>query len=154
MTEFKRYWKFVGVFLLFAAIVLAIVSLLTGLKITLPVFAIFSKYIEAKYFAFFSTNFTDELVLLLFIAGLMLIVFCGNKKDVDREIIRGRAMFRAVLYNSFVLIFSILFFYGQGFFAIMVFNLFSTLLIYLLVLFLLQRNEQVKDNDAENEELH
>ncbi|HNZ71139.1 MAG TPA: hypothetical protein PKJ43_00880, partial [Prolixibacteraceae bacterium] len=131
MTEIKKNWKIVGVFLLFAAIVLAIVSSLTGLKVTLPVFAIFSKYIEAKYFAFFSTNFTDELVLLLFIAGLMLIVFCGNKKSVDSELLRGKAMFRAVLYNSFVLIFSILFLYGQGFFAIMVFNLFSTLLIYL-----------------------
>lgn len=153
MTGFKRNWKIVGVFLLFAAIVLAIVSSLTGLKITLPVFAIFSKYIEAKYFAFFSTNFTDELVLLLFIAGLMLIVFCGNKKSVDSELLRGKAMFRAVLYNSFVLLFSILFLYGQGFFAIMVFNLFSTLLIYLLVLFFLQRNERVKDTNSENKEL-
>ncbi len=153
MTEIKKNWKIVGVFLLFAAIVLAIVSSLTGLKVTLPVFAIFSKYIEAKYFAFFSTNFTDELVLLLFIAGLMLIVFCGNKKSVDSELLRGKAMFRAVLYNSFVLIFSILFLYGQGFFAIMVFNLFSTLLIYLLVLFFLQRNERVKDTNSENKEL-
>jgi hypothetical protein len=153
MTEIKKNWKIVGVFLLFAAIVLAIVSSLTGLKVTLPVFAIFSKYIEAKYFAFFSTNFTDELVLLLFIAGLMLIVFCGNKKSVDSELLRGKAMFRAVLYNSFVLLFSILFLYGQGFFAIMVFNLFSTLLIYLLVLFFLQRNERVKDTNSENKEL-
>lgn len=134
-------FRILGWFLLFAGMVVASLYLFSGLRFTMPVFAVFSYYIEAKYLAVFQTNFADELTLFMLLAGLFIIAFTKEKAEqgcCDEEVMigyqlkRGNALHKSLFYNSIFLIFSILFIYGQGFVAVLIINLFSTLILYLL----------------------
>jgi len=48
-----------------------------------PVFAIYSSYMETRFFTMVSTNFADELIILLFLAGLSILVFLKEKNETD-----------------------------------------------------------------------
>lgn len=109
----------------------------------MPVFAIYSSFLRTKTFESFRTNFADELILLLLIAGIGLIVFSKEKIEYDTlDTARNKALARAVILNNIFLLFSILFVYGSGFIAILVLNLFSISLFYLFFFYLLKRKEK------------
>ncbi|MHC1780508.1 MAG: hypothetical protein AB9922_09755 [Bacteroidales bacterium] len=138
--------KYLGWILFCAGIVTGVLFAFFNLVINLPVLAIFSSFMETKYFAVFTTNFTDELTLLLLLGGIFMIVFSKERGEEDSidisEIffkIRARSIFRAIFYNTLFLIFSILFIFGQGFFWVLVFNLLSIFVIYLIIFELSKR---------------
>ena len=108
-------------------------------RFSMPVFAIYSSFLKTKMFETFRTNFADELILLLLIAGLGLIVFSKEKMEFEHfDSARTKALVRAVILNNIFLLFSILFVYGSGFIAILVLNLFSLSLFYLFFFYLLK----------------
>jgi len=116
-----------------AGIILTIFYIRTDFRVTIPVFAIFSYYMEMKFMAIFKTNFADELILLSFVGGFFMLVFSKDRRwKPDLDLLKGPALFKALFFNSILMLFSILFIYGQGFFAVMVFNLFSTYILYLI----------------------
>ncbi len=78
-------------------------------------------------------NFTNELAGLLLMSGLMLIAFSRRKQE-DELIARLRldALLWAVYANSLVLILCLLFVYGTDFFSVLVYNMYTVPVIYLL----------------------
>jgi hypothetical protein len=126
-------WKWAGIFLALTGIVLAVMYLFFEFSFTIPVFALFSSFIETKVCTTFQTNFADELILFLLITGFGLLLFSKEKQETEiLDKLRFQAIFKAMLTNTVCLLFSILFIYGSGFLAVMIFNLISVPFIYLL----------------------
>jgi hypothetical protein len=134
------YCKFIGLLLILAGIVFSALYFWFDFRFTMPVFAVFSSFMEIKMFAVFRTNFADELIMLLFISGLSLLVFSKEKVESETlETVRYKALVNASISNSIFLILSILFVFGSGFIGILVINLFSFLLFYLLYFYIAKR---------------
>jgi hypothetical protein len=136
-------WKIPGIFISFCGIVMAILYLWFDFRFTLPVFAVFSSFMETKMFVNFNTNFADETILLLLISGFSLIVFSKEKTEYDYYIpARAKAWTKAIITNNIFLLFSVLFVYGSGFIAILIFNLLTLSLFYLFFFYLLKRKQK------------
>lgn len=130
-------FKFWGWVILIPATVLGIILVATeyeGLAIQAPVFAFFHDEFlsEAKNFSFFETNITNTLVGVLFIAGALLVGF-SREKNEDEYIanLRLSSLLWAVLVNSLLLIFAFIFIYGTAFLNVMVYNMFTVLIIFI-----------------------
>ena len=127
----------------FAGAISAIIYIFFDFKFKIPVFAVYSSFLSTKYFTSFKTNFFDELTLLLLISGLALIVFTKEKNETEGlDSIRFRAFFRALTANTIFLLLSVIFVYGSGFIAILVVNIFSLFIFYLLFFYLRKREKK------------
>ena len=128
-----------GIVLAFLGIVLAIMYLWFDFRFTMPVLAVFSSFLETKMFVTFSTNFADELILLLLISGTGMIVFSKEKNESETlDSLRNRAWVKAIIVNNIFLIVSVLFVYGSGFMAVLIFNTFSVSVFYLCFFYLIE----------------
>lgn len=135
--------KIAGMVLAFAGAISAIIYIFFDYKFKIPVFAVYSSFLSTKYFTSFKTNFFDELTLLLLISGLALIVFTKEKNETEGlDSIRFRAFFRALTANTIFLLLSVIFVYGSGFIAILVVNIFSLFIFYLLFFYLRKREKK------------
>lgn len=135
-------WKFPGLFLIFTGLLLAILYLWFDFRFTMPVFAVFSSFMETKMFETFTTNFADELIMLLFVCGFGFIVFSKEKVETQNlDTVRYQAISKAAVTNNIFLLFSILFVYGSGFIAVLVMNLFSFSVLYLFIFYFLKKKE-------------
>jgi hypothetical protein len=142
MAEFllPYCWKIVGIILSFAGTVLSVFYIWFDFRFRVPVIALYSSYLETKFFTTFQTNFSEELTLFLLISGFSLIIFSREKiETAGLDEIRLKAFARAILINSFVLLFSVLFIYGTGFMAILVLNIFSVNILYLAFFYFLKK---------------
>jgi len=133
-------FKLAGLFLTLGGIAMAVLYIWFDFRFIMPVFAVFSSFVETKMFATFRTNFADELAMLLLIAGLGLIVFSKEKNETENlTLVRNKALAKASIANTVFLLFSILFVYGSGFIGILVLNLFAFSIFYLIFFFFLKR---------------
>ncbi len=140
-------WKLIGLFLTISGIISAVFYLWFDFRFTLPVFAVFSSFLETKMFTTFRTNFADDLTLLLLISGLALIVFSKEKIEYENlDSFRGRAFVKALIINNLFLFLSILFVFGSGFIAILVINLFSFSIFYLIFFYLMKQKKKNRIN--------
>ena len=99
------------------------------------VFAIASSFpfsSNAK-FSFTVNNITDELVGIFIIIGA-LFAACSKEKAEDEFIAQTRleSLLWATYINYSLLLFAIIFMYGIEFFSVLVFNMFTQLLIFLI----------------------
>ena len=144
---FPYYYKAVGVILVLIAIVFSVLYLKFDLNYTIPVFAIVSIYLETKIFVISQSNFIDEITLILFVLGFGLIVFSKEKNEFEfLRVYREKALAKATIVNAFIKLFSIIFIYGGGFLGILVLNLFSVFIFYLLFFYvsLKKRNQETR----------
>ena len=117
----------------------AVCYLVLDFQIVIPVFAIFSSFLETKVFTILRTNFADEMIMLTLLAGLFLVVFSKEKEETpELNLTRAKAWSMALGTNSILLFISILFIYGTGFFAILVLNLYSVFIFYLFIFYRLK----------------
>lgn len=78
-------------------------------------------------------NFTNELAGLLLMAGLMLMAFSRRKEEDELTAhMRLDALLWAVYANSLVLVLCLLLVYGTNFFSVLVYNMYTVPVIYLL----------------------
>ncbi|MGN6491528.1 MAG: LPXTG cell wall anchor domain-containing protein [Agriterribacter sp.] len=86
----------------------------------------------ACYFTFVKTNLTATLAGLLILVGGMLVAFSREKQE-DEFIARLRlsSLMWAVVVNYVLLLLALLFVYGMSFFHVMVYNMFTVLLIFI-----------------------
>jgi uncharacterized membrane protein len=90
----------------------------------------------------FRTNFADELTLLVLICGLGLIVFSKQKNEwAGLDFIRFKALSLAVIANTVFLLLSVIFVYGSGFMGILVINVISLFVFYLIIFLLIKRKK-------------
>src|SRR5665647_46806 len=116
-------WKFVGWLLTLCGTFFAFLYFAYNFKFKIPVFEMYSSFLRTKTFVTKTTNFADELILILLITGLGLIVFSREKVESENlDSIRAAALARALLTNIVFLLFSIVFIYGTGFITALVFN--------------------------------
>lgn len=133
-------WKYAGAGLTFMGALSFILYEWFGFKLKIPVFAFYSRYFKTKVFETIKTPFADEMTLVLIITGLAIIVFSREKDETEiMNVIRSRSLVKAVMLNTALMVLCLLFIYGTGYIAVLVINLFSLFVIYLLIFYLEKR---------------
>ena len=137
---FSNKFKIPGLILVIAGLVLAILYFSINLRFEIPVFAVVSSFMETKLFTTFSTNFADELTMILLFSGLFILA-TSEEKDENEQVkaSRQKAVKTALIINSAILAFAILFIYGSGFMAVIIANPFLPFIIYLILFSFLKR---------------
>lgn len=126
-------YKLVGLFLSLTGVALLMVNFWYPLDMPSTNFAFYSSFLEEKYFTTIRNNLSDEIILILLVAGASLMVFSKEKVETEGiSLIRGRALFRALLMNTFFTLMGIMFIYGSGFIYVLVLNLVSLQWLYLI----------------------
>ncbi len=122
-----------GIILTGAGLILAFLYFAFDLRFRIPVFALVSSFIKTRFFTSFTTNFADELIILVLLAGLTLIAFTREKDECTvYNSLRFKALRNALLADSIILFLTVLFIYGGGFIALAILNIFLPLVLYIL----------------------
>ncbi len=132
----NRY-KMIGWCLLIPAVILGIILIFTdfeGVPVNAKVFAIFSEDILGKNqsFGLVETDVTNTVVGILFITGAIFVGFSREKKE-DEFIanLRLSSLLWAVFVNYILLLLCFLFVYGTVFLNVMIYNMFTVLIIFI-----------------------
>jgi len=140
MKEFSyllpRSFRLLGFIFTGTGVILLVLRFYYGIKPELlnsNVFAIFSSYLESKYFEVTKNQLIEEIGGLFLLLGLFMITF--SKEINEDEIIKNirlKAFFITAYLNTLFLILSLLFTFGFGFVYMMVLNLVLWFIIYLI----------------------
>ncbi len=133
-----KVFKKIGWLLFILGILFGIVFLILEDEIhflDLPVFAIANEEVLSKtiFFSVVKNNVIDELIGLLLIAGGLFIAF--SKEETEDEFIakiRLESLVWATYFNYAILMLSVIFVYGMSFFGVLVFNMFTLLLFFII----------------------
>ena len=102
--------------------------------LNVPVFAVYSSYLKKVVFGLSRTNLADELSYILLLAGLMWLICTREKNEgPGLERTRYKSLLYSMLANTGFLLFSTVFIFGIGFIQVMILNLFSQPLLYIVV---------------------
>ncbi|HMN33685.1 MAG: hypothetical protein IT215_02000 [Chitinophagaceae bacterium] len=130
-------YKIIGWFILIPTTIFSIILMFNDFnlfKLDAKVFAIFNNEIlgESQYFKFIDVDITNTVVGILLIIGALLVGF--SKEKIEDEFIsnlRLSSLLWAVFINYILLLFSFLFIYGVGFINVMLYNMFTVLIIFI-----------------------
>jgi hypothetical protein len=131
-------FKKLGWALLIPAIILGAISLVNSyewlpLNVTIPTLINEEIMEQTRYFSMAHTNITNTLIGILFIAGGLLVSFSKEKnEDEFIQSLRLSSLSWAVLVNYLLLALAFLFIYGMAFLQVMIYNMFTTLIIYIV----------------------
>ena len=152
---FPNRFKKIGWLLFIPGIILGIGYLIFQSEISLfntKVFAIAEEVIfsDTTFFSILENNVLDEITSILLIIGALLIAFSKEKSE-DEFIskIRLESLVWATYINYAILILAILFVYNMTFLWVLVFNMF-TLLVFFLIRFnwaLYKSKNQIGDEE-------
>jgi len=131
-------FKIVGWFILLPTIIIGLLFIYYDYSadwLNIKSFALVNKDFGngTSYFTEIETNLTNTFLGALFIIGGLLVSF--SKEKVEDEYIlslRLSSFMWAVLLNYVILLFSFLFVYGLSFLDVMVYNMFTVLIIFIL----------------------
>jgi hypothetical protein len=138
-TLLKYQFKWLGISLILLGIVLTVAYFSFNFRFLFPVFAVYSEFMEIKTFTTFTTNFADELILIVFLSGFFLLIFSAEKNENTQiQKIRAKAMKNSLLFYFGWLFFSVLFVFGNGFISILILNLILPFVIYLCFFYALK----------------
>ncbi len=88
---------------------------------------------KSAFYNIVGNSFLDEIIALLIILGGLIVGF--SKEKIEDEFIyklRNDSLVWAFIFNYVVLIITVLFVYGLSFFHILVFNMFTSLLFFII----------------------
>jgi hypothetical protein len=112
-----------------------------------PVFAIYSSYLNKVIFGITQTNFADELAIILLLLGLILLAVSKQKLEKDHYMkMRSNALIWSVFLNTALMMVAALTFFGMGYLIILMINIFSQLVIYLILFNVLLVSDVIKRN--------
>ncbi len=145
------HFKAWGWGILIPGLVLGIVRFYFGIKLRvfdIKIFAIYSSYLETKYFTVIENHYSEEVAGLLLFIGLIFIAFSEEKIENDNlQSIRLKAIIFSIYINSLLIILSFLFIFGFGFIEVLIANLYSFLIMYILILkLLIKKNQKIVQN--------
>ena len=104
---------------------------------------------NARYFGLVDTNITNTVVGSLFITGAMLVSF-SKEKNEDEFIagLRSSSLLWAVCVNYLLLLLAFLLVYGMPFLDVMLYNMFTVLIIFIVRFnFILYRNAKAVSDE-------
>lgn len=126
-----------GWVILLFGIILGVSRFYFGVKpefLNIKVFAVYSKYFETNYFKVIENHVSEELIALLLLVGLFIISFTKEKIENDSvSAIRYKSLIFTFYINTVLIALSFLFVYGFGFINILVINVFSPFIIYIIL---------------------
>lgn len=129
--------RIAGWIALLAGSILGVIRFHYGIKLhlfDLTVPAIHTSYLEPRYFTVITNHYSEEVAGALVLVGLVGLAFSRAADEGPRVMqVRTRALLAASYLNAFLLLISLLFVFGLGFIDILILNMFSPLVIYLLV---------------------
>lgn len=130
-------FKLPGWCILIPATILGIILSLTGFEanwLNAKTFAIFNDDVfgEGQFFALIKTNLTNTFIGVLFIIGAMMVGFSKEKRE-DEYIAKLRlsSLLWAVWVNYSLLFLALVFIYGAFFLTIMIYNMFTVMIIFI-----------------------
>lgn len=131
-------YKTIGWIILVPAAVLGIIISFTGYEVNwlhAKVFAIFNEAVLGKiqYLSFIQTDMTNTVIGILFILGGLLVSF-SKEKNEDEYIskLRLSSLLWAVAVNYLLLLLAFVFVYGTVFLNVMIYNMFTVLIIFII----------------------
>ena len=105
-----------------------------ALPINAKVFAMFNDPVlgHSQSFSFIDTNITSTIIGILFIVGAIFVAFSKEKRE-DEFIanLRLSSLLWAVFVNYILLIISFAFIYGTAFLNVMIYNMFTVIIIFI-----------------------
>ena len=132
--------KPVGWFLFIGGIILGFLSFFENINddvITIPMLSIFDKnYLgsdEGQLFAIIETGILSEIIAVAIIIGGLLIAL--SKEKIEDEFIdklRTDSFVWAMITNYIILLLATIFIYGMTFFTVLVFNMFTPLIFFII----------------------
>jgi small-conductance mechanosensitive channel len=134
---FPNHFKRIGWIILIPSAIFGILAVFDVFKFEFlaKVFALYSDDFSGgrTVFGFVKNNISDEIIGILCIIGAVLVAFSKEKHE-DEFIakIRMESLVWATYINYAILIFCMLFFYGIGFFYVMIFNMFTILVFFII----------------------
>ena len=130
-------FRTIGSILLIPGIILYIIRFPLGSSVkflNIKVFAIYTQYLDSKYFVWLEHNVTQELCGIFLLTGLIFIAFSGEKKESEfTRAVRIRSFILSSYINCAFLIAALLFTYGIAFLEMIMFNMISGLLFYIII---------------------
>ncbi len=131
-------FKMIGWVILIPSTIIGLIITITGHEIEWLNTRMFSfigedNFPKSQYFSFITTNMTNTIVGILFIIGALMVSFSKEKKE-DEFInnLRLSSLLWAVWVNYLLLILAFLLIYGSPFFSVMVYNMFTILIIFII----------------------
>ncbi|HTO15518.1 MAG TPA: hypothetical protein VLZ83_07090 [Edaphocola sp.] len=154
---FPNKYKRLGWLILIPATILGIFLMFNnfeGMRFITKVFAIIGNenLDENKYFTFVKADITNTVVGVLFIVGALLVGF-SKEKNEDEYIsnLRLTSLLWAVFINYLLLLFCFIFIYGLEFINVMLYNMFTVLIIFIgRFNYVLYRNSKSMSNEEYN----
>lgn len=138
--------KWIGASLVLLGLAGLVYYLFFNFILILPVFAVYSAFFETKILEVIRTNVADELIMVTLLTGFFLLAFSKEKGETESlDQVRLKAFMKAIWVNSGMLLFLILFFFGQGFLIALLINLYSFFIFY-LIFFFFEKRRTKKDH--------
>lgn len=133
-----NHYKKLGWILLIPSTVLGIISIITGfewpnLEVRVPALINSDLLVPSCIGCIIKTNIVNTLLGFLFIVGALFVSF-SKEKNEDEFIasLRQSSLLWAVLLNYILLALAFLFIYGVAFLQVMLYNMFTVLIIYIV----------------------
>ena len=131
-------YKTIRWIILIPAVIMGIIISLTGYEanwLNAKVFAIFNDEVFGKkeFFSFIHTDITNTIIGFLFILGGLLVSF-SKEKNEDEYIskLRLSSLLWAVAVSYLLLLLAFVFVYGTAFLNVMIYNMFTVLIIFII----------------------
>ena len=131
-------FKLIGWCLLIPAIIIGVILALNNFEadwLNKKVFAVWYDEVfgQPRYFTFITTDLTNTVVGAVFMIGALFVGFSKEKRE-DEFIaeLRFSSLLWAVWVNYLLLLFAFLFVYGAAFLDVMVYNMFTILIIFIV----------------------
>ncbi len=153
-TLLPNYLKKAGWVLLLLATMIGILIIFFDLEfswLNTKMFAVYNHefFGKSEFFKVIETNLTNTVVGTLFIIGGLLVGFSKEKtEDEFIEKLRLSSLIWAVWLNSFLLILSFIFIYGSGFLSVMIYNMFTVLIFFILRFNVVMMRYSIKNKDG------
>lgn len=135
---FPSHFKQIGWLILIPSSILGLLILFEAIEfkfLEINVFAIFSTMFPGPdtFFGVVSNNIANELFGILFIIGAIFVGFSKEKHE-DEFIAKTRteSLVWSVYANYIILVFCMMFFFELGFYYVMIFNMFTILLFFIV----------------------
>lgn len=128
----KNSWRLAGWFIFFPSLALGLAAMYLDYELSILKFE--HSWLSRLYGGDFlsgNMNMTDELAAIGVIVGLFLLVFTAEKQEDEGIVqLRLQALSWAVWVHYLILLFAIIFVHGTQFFTVLVYNMFTLLLLF------------------------
>ena len=99
----------------------------------IKVFAVYSTFLQTKYFSFITNNISEEISGLTILLGLVFLAFSKERIENNYVLeIRLRSLYYSIFINFIILTLSFLFIYGISFVHILILNMYIPLVLFII----------------------